>query len=275
MIAFVAFAYPQEYYSGKKQSSSNDQNNTNEPKVKVEKTLRNDDYNSLEARRVVFGITFGPSFNWMNWKNHNSIPEGYDRATPGMKLGLRYGVNMDIDLTKEKHFFVSTGILIEHTGGSLTFDENVVMIDTAFPRNIDRKYKSIYFTIPTAVTFRTPSFSNFIICGNIGLYHSFNLYSRYQSRFQIDPTAREVEKESINYVTTDWSVDSEVALFKESAFVGLGFEYVIKKNLKGKFYVNYAQSFLNYFNQNAKNNITGVQEKAAIGTVEILFGLSF
>ena len=276
MIAFVACAYPQEYYSGKKQSSSNDQNNTNEPKVKVEKTLRNDDYNSLEARRVVFGITFGPTFNWMNWKNHNSIPAGYDRATPGMKLGLRYGVNMDIDLTKEKHFFVSTGILIEHTGGSLTFTEKLTLIDgMPITRNIDRKYKSIYFTIPTAVTFRTPSFSNFIICGNIGLYHSFNLYSRYQSRFQIDPTAQDVEKESINYVTTDWSTDNEVALFKESAFVGLGFEYVIKRNLKGKLYVNYAQSFLNYFNKNAKNNITGIQERAAIGTVEILLGLSF
>ena len=129
--------------------------------------------------------------------------------------------------------------------------------------------------LSTAITLKTPSFNHFIICGNIGLYHSFNIYSRYQSRFQIDPTARETDKETINYVTTDWSKDNEVALFKESVFAGLGFEYVIKRHLKGKLYVNYAQSLNNYFSKNAKNSRTQVQEKASIGTVEILLGLSF
>ena len=88
-------------------------------------------------------------------------------------------------------------------------------------------------------------------------------------------TAEDIEKESINHITTDWLKDNEVALFKESIFAGIGVEYVIKNNLKGKLYINYAQSLNNYFSKNAKNSLTGVQEKAAIGTVEVLFGLSF
>jgi hypothetical protein len=76
-------------------------------------------------------------------------------------------------------------------------------------------------------------------------------------------------------VTTDWAKDNEVALFKESVFAGIGFEYVIRRHLRAKFGVNYAQSLNNYFSKNAKNSRTGVQEKAAIGTVEILFGLYF
>ena len=269
LVAMVSCTFAQEYYT-------TNTNNTKDKQKKTEKVQRADNYNELEARRVIFGITIGPTFNWMNWKNHKAAPEGYERSSPGAtKLGLRYGVNLDVDLTKSKNFYVSTGILIEHTGGSLNFNENVYLIRDSLVRNIDRSYKSIYFTIPTAITLRTPSFSNFIICGNVGLYHSFNLYSRYQSSFQIDPSAEDIEKESINHITTDWLKDNEVALFKESIFAGIGVEYVIKNNLKGKLYINYAQSLNNYFSKNAKNSLTGVQEKAAIGTVEVLFGLSF
>lgn len=269
LVALVSCTFAQEYYSTNTDNTKNKQKTT-------EKIQRPDNYNELEARRVIFGITFGPTFNWMNWKNHKAAPEGYERTSPGAtKIGLRYGVNLDIDLTKSKNFYVSTGILIEHTGGNLNFNENVYLIRDSLVRNIDRSYKSIYFTIPTAITLRTPSFSNFIICGNVGFYHSFNLYSRYRSSFQIDPSAEDIEKESINHITTDWLKDNEVALFKESIFAGIGVEYVIKNNLKGKLYINYAQSLNNYFSKNAKNSLTGVQEKAAIGTVEVLFGLSF
>jgi len=275
MIAMMACAFSQNYYTNSSSSSNN--TNSKDAKEKKEHDHKVDRYNELEARRVVVGITFGPSFNWMNWKNHKAAPVGYERsAHESVKLGLRYGVNLDIDLTKSKNFYVSTGVLIEHTGGSLNFNDNIYLVDKTLDNtNIDRKYKSIYFTIPTAVTLRTPSFNHFIIGGNIGFYHSFNLYSRYQSRFQIDPTAREIDKETINYVTTDWAKDNETALFKESIFAGIGFEYVIKRHLRGKLYVNYAQSLNNYFSKNAKNSRTGVQEKAAIGTVEILFGLYF
>ena len=271
LIAFISCAFAQEYYS------TGTSNNTKSKKTTNENVQKMDNYNQLDARRVVFGICFGPSFNWMNWKSHRDIPEGYDRTSPGgVKMGFRYGLNIDIDLNKKKNFFVSTGILIEHTGGSLNFKDNIYLVnDTLKEVSIDRGYKSIYFTIPTAITFRTPSFSNFIVCGNIGLYHSFNIYARYQSSFQIDPTAEDTEKESINHVTTDWSRDNEVALFKESVFAGIGLEYVIKNNLKAKLYINYAQSLNNYFSKNAKNSVTGVTEKASVGTVEILLGLSF
>lgn len=282
MFAIMTCAFSQNYYSNGTNSTKNrDQKEQRVPKnqqdPKEKPKHQTDHYNELEARRVVFGITFGPSFNWMNWKNHKDAPMGYERSShESMKLGLRYGINLDIDLTKTKNYYVSTGLLIEHTGGCLNFNDDIRLVEKILENtNIDRKYKSIYFTIPTAITLKTPSFNRFIIGGNIGLYHSFNLYSRYQSRFQIDPTARETDKETINYVTTDWAKDNEVALFKESVFAGLGFEYVIKRHFKCKLYINYAQSLNNYFSKNAKNSRTLVQERAAIGTVELLFGLSF
>ncbi|MCQ2264819.1 MAG: PorT family protein [Bacteroidales bacterium] len=267
LLALCSSIYAQQDYS-----------NNNKKKNKLPNSHSADSYNDLEGRRVVVGITFGPTFNWMNWKNHKAAPEGYWRSSPATRVGLRYGLNLDVDLTKEKHFFVSTGVLVEHTGGNLEFDDYVIMEDVTLERKINRTYNSIYLTIPTAVTLRTPSFSNFIICGNVGLYHSFNVYARYQSRFEINPDLpAEVEKEKafVNHVTTDWVQDKEVAIFKESIFAGLGVEYVIKNNLKAKLYINYAQSLNNYFSKNATNDRTGVKEKASIGTVELLLGLSF
>lgn len=233
-------------------------------------------YNEADAHRVVVGLTVGPTINWMNWKNHNAAPEGYERSHKGaVYMGARYGINVDVDLNMKKNFFFSTGFLVEHTGSSLLFEDNVNILGVVQPRQMDREYKSIYLTIPTAVTLRTPSFSNFIICGNIGFYHSFNVYARYRSSFEMVPGLNDEEKEIINHVSTDWTKDTEVALFKESVFAGLGFEYVIHNNFKAKFMINYAQSLNNYFKSSATNSYTGVKEEAAIGTVEFLFGIYF
>lgn len=236
-----------------------------------------DAYNSIEAHRVVFGITAGPTLNWFNWKNHRAAPEGYERSHRGaLKVGARYGLNIDVDLNLEKHFFVSTGVFIEHTGGSLQFSDNLNILGDIVPKKLDREYRSTYVTIPTAITLRTPSFSNFIICGNVGFYHSFNIYARYKSSFQLDDnTFDDSDKEIINHLSTDWAKDKEVALFKESVFAGLGFEYVIRNNFKVKFMVNYAQSLNNFYKKSAVNSYTNVKEKASIGTVEFLFGFYF
>ena len=114
MFAIMACAFSQNYYNNGTTTAKN-----REQKEQKEKTHRTDHYNEQEGHRVVFGVTFGPTLNWMNWKNHKAAPEGYERSVKGgVRLGLRYGVNMDIDLTKSKNYYVSTGILIEHTGGS-------------------------------------------------------------------------------------------------------------------------------------------------------------
>lgn len=230
---------------------------------------------SPDAQRITVGISVGPTINWMNWKNKSSAPEGYSRPKRNVIVGARYGIDMDIDLTLRKNFYVTTGILIEHTGGNLKFEDNINLLNETINREIERGFRSIYITIPTAVTIRTPSKDNFIFGFNAGFYHSFCLSSKYQSCFNLDPEAVDVDKESINRVSTEWVKDNEVETFKESFFAGIGLEYIIKKHLKAKVYVNYAQSLNNYFSSDAKNSASEVKEHAGIGSFEILLGLSF
>ena len=78
MIAMMACAFSQNYYTNS--SSSTDNTNKKDAKEKKDSDYKVDRYNELEARRVVVGITFGPSFNWMNWKNHKVAPAGYERS---------------------------------------------------------------------------------------------------------------------------------------------------------------------------------------------------
>lgn len=241
------------------------------------KTVTEKSYNALPARRANVGLVVGPTFNWFNWKNAESRPDGYKRpASNNVYCGIRYGLKVDIDLNMKKNFFFTTGVMAEHTGGSLVFTDFVYLPNNVtLLEEIERRYKSIYISMPTAITFRTPSFGNSIIQFNLGLYHGFLVYSQYQSSFDIDPEAKDTDKETINNVTTGWAKDDEVALFKESVFCGIGYEYVIKNNLKATFCVNYAQSLNNYFSKNAKNSAFDTKEEAAIGSIELIFGISF
>ena len=68
--------------------------------------------------RVNFGITFGQAFDWMY--DHT---EGYEKN--GIVIGLRYGLNLNVNLTKKKSFYFSTGFFIEHRGGKMEFLDNI------------------------------------------------------------------------------------------------------------------------------------------------------
>ena len=68
----MACAFSQNYYTNS--SSSTDNTNKKDAKEKKDSDYKVDRYNELEARRVVVGITFGPSFNWMNWSGRSTNP---------------------------------------------------------------------------------------------------------------------------------------------------------------------------------------------------------
>ena len=120
--------------------------------------------------RVNFGVTYAPTISWMY--EHTA---GYQKD--GVVMGMRYGVNLNINLTKRKNFYFSTGLFGEHCGGKMEFYDNVPVGPLGVADSIltHRTYRSIYLTIPTMITMKTNSINNFFVCGNLGLMHSFNL----------------------------------------------------------------------------------------------------
>ena len=97
--------------------------------------------------------------------------------------------------------------------------------------------------------------------------HSFNLNATNTDSYLIDGEL--------------WSrqrVDSEeAALFKEAFFVGLGTEYAVTPTMRAGVMINYVQSFTNYFKGkgNAQNGLTGRDQRANLGYVEIALNVNF
>lgn len=212
--------------------------------------------------RINFGVTFGQAFDWMY--DHT---EGYEKN--GIVIGLRYGLNLNVNLTPKKSFYFSTGFFVEHRGGKMQFLDNIpfgsFVIADSTPTQ--RTYRATYLTIPTMITLKTGSINNFFICGNAGLFHSFNLKASNVDSYLIGS-----EVWSRQRVPSE-----EAALLRESFIAGLGFEYSITRNMRAGLMVNYIQGITNYFKGkgNAQNSLSKVDQRANLGCVEIALNINF
>jgi len=220
------------------------------------------------GKRVSIGVSIGPSMDWLA-----SRTDGYEKD--GTILGLRYGIPLDINLTKSTNFYFSTGVKFANTGGKLRFDDiftiNVNNINI-FDATRRRKYNAMYVGIPTGVKLKTPTFNNFVIGGHVGLEHGFLISSKKLDELDViildtKLTAKDEKK----------SKYTDGYMFRESVYAGLGLEYIIKDSFRVNFYVNYNYTLNNFFKKNnsTKNIVTGLQEKANLHGVEFLLGFSF
>lgn len=215
-----------------------------------------------QGKAINFGFSFAPTFDWMYPQT-----ESYHRY--GFVVGMRYGIPVNINLTKGKNFYVATGVYFEHVGGTMNFFDKVIHSDIILAETAEtyRQYRSIYLTVPVGVTLKTKSINNFFICGNIGLYNGFRLSATNQDTY--------------NFAGELWSREkmpsTETAILKESAFAGLGFEYSISKDFRAGLMVNYVHTLTNYFKGKglAPNSLTGIDQKAKLGYVEIEAHINF
>lgn len=213
-----------------------------------------------QGKAVNFGFAFSPTFDWMYPKT-----EGYHRD--GFLVGMRYGIPINVNLTKGKNFYVSTGVFLEHVGGYMTFFDNVehsniIHADTA---NTRRQYRSVYFTIPIGITLKTNSINNFFICGNLGFYNSFRISATNQDTYNFNGELWSREK----------LPSKETAIMKESAFAGIGFEYSITRDFRAGLMVNYVHTITNYFKGQAPNSLSGMNQNAKLGYLEIEAHINF
>jgi hypothetical protein len=76
------------------------------------------------------------------------------------------------------------------------------------------------------------------------------------------------------FITTEKEKNNHAALFAESAYAGLGFEYLFKNNLRVFSTLDYSCQF-NYFNSNAISNVNDARFKTIIHSLHIVFGFMF
>ncbi|MBR5921996.1 MAG: outer membrane beta-barrel protein [Bacteroidales bacterium] len=223
------------------------------------------------GHRINFGLAFAPTIDWM-------FPASTGMERNGVSVGMRYGIGINVNLTKKKNFYVSSGVFIEQLGGKLKFIDNILIPISVenlplTTTEIQRNYQANYLTIPLGVTLKTNSIHNFFIVGNVGLYNSFRL-----SAFNTDTyTFKNWQTNEPEYWSRQRVKSDEVALLKESVYGGIGMEYSISRNSRAGVTINYVQSLTNYFKGKGKaqNNFTHEDQNAKLGYLEIVLNLNF
>ncbi len=213
---------------------------------------------SGESRRVTLGVAFGMGMDWLN-------PQVDELERNGSVFGMKYGIPIDVNFTSTDNYYFTTGIFFNHSGGKLKF--KTAFNDGKDTLPTERKFQSIYLTIPTGIKLKTPSMKNFVIATNFGLYHSFRLSGKASDKFTQNNEPQEQKKHDYT---------RETSLFREAAYIGLGVEYIIKDDFRTYLYIIYAHTFTNYFNPKYSHNlVTGDKDKAALGNLEFQLGISF
>ena len=215
-----------------------------------------------EGKAINFGFACAPTFDWM-------YPKTEDYQRHGFVVGIRYGIPININLTKGKSYYVYTGVFIEHIGGTMTFLDKIIHSDIIEAQQAEtfRQYRATYLTIPVGVTLKTKSLNNFFICGNAGIYNSLRLAAS--------------QHDTYNFAGELWSrqkgPSTEAAICKEAGFAGLGFEYSISKDFRAGIMVNYVHTLTNYFKGKgrAQNSLTHADQKAHIGYIELEAHINF
>jgi hypothetical protein len=220
------------------------------------------------GRRLLFGVSVGPTVDWFAPSTNALI-----RKAP--KAGLIAGVNVDVNLVPKDVLYFSTGVFARYLQGDVSFLNeyrfyiNDFLIDET--KKTTRTYQTTYLTIPTGIKFRTTPSNGCVFLGKLGLYHNFKLAGKQFDTFFISG-------EDTDYsITTKKLSNKDAASFAESAYAGLGFEYVFLKNLRIFANLDYGCQF-NYFKpkQNkVTSNVSDAQFKAIIHSMHITVGVMF
>lgn len=223
------------------------------------------------GHKLNFGIAFAPTLNWMY-----PATSGFNRD--GLVVGMKYGFNINVNLTQRKHYYLSTGLFVEHLGGKMKFIDNVafpipVGSYTVYTADISRTYRVNYLTLPVGILLKTKSLRNFFVVGNAGLYSSFRLKATNSDTYAFNNGATNEPE----FWTRSATPSDEAAMIKESVYAGLGIEYSITRNMRTGLTVNYVHSLTNYFRGrgNAQNNFTHEDQIAKLGYLEIVLNINF
>jgi len=221
--------------------------------------------NKIENKKVFCGLSLGPTVDWF-------VPTVEDISRENVKGGFFAGVNLDINI-KGGFLYFSTGAAVRYLQTGLSFCNQydfsmITAKDTAWILPTVRTYQTTYLTIPTGIKFRTKPIAGCVFVGKAGLYHNFKLGGEQFDNFELpgaDPKY---------FVSTKRVKNTDAALFAESGYLGLGFEYHFKQGIRVFANADYSCQF-NYFSSKAKSNVSEVQFRSLVHSLHIVFGVLF
>ncbi|MCL2434554.1 MAG: outer membrane beta-barrel protein [Lentimicrobiaceae bacterium] len=229
---------------------------------------KNSGASNHENRPLYFGVSVGPTVDWFA-----PTTKDFKLVRERPKAGFIAGINVDVNLTKGKWLYFSTGLLMRYLQGELAFENQYifskfVMITDTLVLSTVRTFQASYLVIPTGVKFRTPPSRGCVFVGKVGLYHQFKLGGDKFDSFSFPDLPG-------YFITTPKVKNDAAALFAETGYAGIGFEYIFKSNIRVFMNADYACQF-NYFSSKAVSNVVAdARFRAIVHSLHVTFGILF
>jgi hypothetical protein len=222
-----------------------------------------------ENKKVFTSVSFGPTVDWFSPTTNE-----FDLQRNKSKGGFIAGINVEVGVVPQRYLYFSTGLLCRFLQGDLAFQHRytISIVNTTSPIAIPtvRTYQTFYLTLPTGIKFRTAPTKNCVFTGQLGLYHNFRVGGKTFDNF----TLSKIDTDPEYFITTSKVKNTDAALFAESGYLGIGFEYEFAPKIRAFANVNYSCQF-GYFSAKATNNVTNKQFKSIVHSLHIVFGVMF
>ena len=198
------------------------------------------------AQNTRFTVFVDPKFSWMS-SDIKAV------ESDGSKFGVNIGLNMDNFFAQNYAFM--TGISIDNTGGTLTFEnEKKLKIngpDTTLNQGSTVNYKLQYINIPLGLKLKTNEIGYLTFYTHLGVNGGINI----KATGEVDDF--ELDNENIS---------EEIKLFNLGYYIGAGVEYSIGGNSAIVLGLTYTNGFI---------DITTDTDKVTLSDFAIRIGILF
>ena len=221
-------------------------------------------------KKFRFGLKVTPSINWLKIDDEKSYAKGGSVA----KFG--YGLIMEFKITDVAAF--TTGFQVDYDGGKVKCTDTMGYYyneDKGFLANedigtdaasyltsttgytgytlLDRKYNSMYLTVPLQIKLRTKEIGYMTYFGNIGLLTSIHIKTKatdnvYSYDASFNKVTSEIEKLDIS---------KDMNFLKAGLAIGGGVEMNLSGSTSFLIGVQFTQGFMNTVKKDSKFNIDG------------------
>lgn len=168
-----------------------------------------------ESPALRMGLSVSPMFSWFAM----DVDDSYVK-TDGSRFNIQYGLHIDKRLGGNPNYFLSTGIFVMNTGGTLRYKlpEQEVDGELVSPTRIsDLRFN--YINIPATIMLRTNDIGYSTYFARVGIDNGFNIAAS-QDYLDVD-TDEEFEKED---------AEDLIALYRAALHIELGMEYNFSGN---------------------------------------------
>jgi hypothetical protein len=189
-----------------------------------------------QSQKVRLGLSFSPVLSWFSASGDAGTVE-----PDGMRFNIAFGLNTDFRIGQNSNYYLSTGLFLLNTGGTIThqyFTETAGGDFFLSERTAD--FRINYVNVPFTVMLRTNEIGYMRYFGRVGFDAAFNTNSTFDYEDFIEDQEQTISVE-------DEDASDFTALFRAGLHIEAGFEYNIGGTTSIYFSATYNNGLNNVF----------------------------